>query len=98
MKKGEEETDWEAEERRQSRCIWLSGQRGLTEREAALLIIHEARSLLQEDLHQMGGELAPHGGTMWHVTQHSILFLIGQVIIRHLFVPFSTFYMTNTML
>ena len=63
MKKGEEETDWEAEERRQSRCIWLSGQRGLTEREAALLIIHEARSLLQDDLHQMGGELAPHGGT-----------------------------------
>ena len=69
MKKGEEETDWEVEERRQSRCIWLSGQRGLTEREAALLIIHEARSLLQDDLRQMGGELAPQRGKFSHPAQ-----------------------------
>ncbi len=29
------------------RCIWLTGQKGLTEREAALLIIEEARKLVQ---------------------------------------------------
>ena len=69
MKKGEEETDWEAEARRQSRCIWLSGQRGLTEREAALLVIHEARSLLQDDLRQMGGELVAHRGEFSCPTQ-----------------------------
>ena len=49
-KQAEGETEWEAEQRQKSRCIWMTGQRGLTEHEAAILIVEEAKKLLQEDL------------------------------------------------
>ncbi|XP_075053555.1 DNA polymerase theta isoform X2 [Mixophyes fleayi] len=42
------------ERRRATRCIWISGKKGLTEREAAELIVEEARRLLKEDLAMMG--------------------------------------------
>ncbi|XP_055500258.1 DNA polymerase theta [Leucoraja erinacea] len=51
-----DESEYEAQERRRTRCIWVSGRKALTEREAAVLIIHEARSLLQRDLASMGIE------------------------------------------
>ncbi|XP_078265179.1 DNA polymerase theta-like [Rhinoraja longicauda] len=51
-----DESEYEAQERRRTRCIWVSGRKALTEREAAVLIIQEARSLLQRDLASMGIE------------------------------------------
>ncbi|MBN3297943.1 DPOLQ polymerase, partial [Amia calva] len=49
-----DESEHEAQERRNTRCIWVSGKRGLTEREAALQIVREARQLLQQDLALLG--------------------------------------------
>ncbi|XP_069744568.1 DNA polymerase theta isoform X2 [Narcine bancroftii] len=51
-----DETEFEVQERRKTRCIWVSGRKGLTEREAAVLIVQEARNLLQRDLASMGIE------------------------------------------
>ncbi|XP_021338869.1 DNA polymerase theta-like isoform X1 [Mizuhopecten yessoensis] len=53
-KKQENETEWEAEQRRKSRCIWLTGRKGVTEEEAALAIIAEAKSVIQEELGGLG--------------------------------------------
>ncbi|KAK2169547.1 hypothetical protein LSH36_9g16021 [Paralvinella palmiformis] len=53
-KPGDGETDWDAAERQKSRCIWVAGQKALTECEAAILIIEEAKQLLKVDLEQMG--------------------------------------------
>ena len=66
-KKVEGETDWEARERLRLRCIWLEGQKGLTEAEAAVLIVEEAKRLLQEDLGQLGIDWIPQGlcESMW---------------------------------
>ncbi|KAM3935772.1 DNA polymerase theta [Leptodactylus fuscus] len=49
-----DEDEEAAQERRAARCIWISGKKGLTEREAAELIVEEARRLLKEDLAMMG--------------------------------------------
>jgi len=46
--------DWEVEERLKSRCIWVTGQKGFTESEAAVLIIAEAQEILAADLLVMG--------------------------------------------
>ncbi|XP_051870212.1 DNA polymerase theta [Pristis pectinata] len=51
-----DETEYEAQERRKTRCIWVTGRKGLTEREAAVLIVQEARNHLQQDLASMGIE------------------------------------------
>ncbi|KAM4046137.1 LOW QUALITY PROTEIN: DNA polymerase theta [Anomaloglossus baeobatrachus] len=48
-----------AQERRAARCIWIPGKKGLTEREAAELIVEEARRLLREDLALMGIHWSP---------------------------------------
>ncbi|XP_033740640.1 LOW QUALITY PROTEIN: DNA polymerase theta-like [Pecten maximus] len=53
-KKQENETEWEAEQRRKSRCIWLTGRKGVTEQEAALAIIEEAKSVIQDELGGLG--------------------------------------------
>ena len=58
-KKGEGETDWEAQERKKSRCIWMTGKKGLTEREAAILILQEAKTLLQQDVGMLGIKWQP---------------------------------------
>ena len=58
-KKGEGETDWEAKERKKSRCIWMTGKKGLTEREAAILILQEAKTLLQQDVGMLGIKWQP---------------------------------------
>lgn len=44
------ETDRDAKERRQLRSFWVTGQKGVTEAEAAKLIVEEAREILQKDL------------------------------------------------
>ncbi|XP_044140055.1 DNA polymerase theta isoform X2 [Bufo gargarizans] len=49
-----DEDEEAAQERRAARCIWISGKKGLTEREASELIVEEARRLLKEDLAMMG--------------------------------------------
>ena len=53
-KQGEDETEWEAAERKKSHCIWVSGQKPLTEKAAAVMIVEEARKLLQEDVGLLG--------------------------------------------
>ncbi|XP_042167173.1 DNA polymerase theta [Oncorhynchus tshawytscha] len=49
-----DETEGEAAERRSLRCVWVSGGRALTEYEAAIEIVSEARLLLQQDLALLG--------------------------------------------
>ncbi|XP_031427336.1 DNA polymerase theta isoform X2 [Clupea harengus] len=53
-KQAVDETEWEVQERRSLRCIWVSGKKPLTEREAAQEIVAEARHLLQQDLALLG--------------------------------------------
>ncbi|XP_072036827.1 DNA polymerase theta-like isoform X3 [Amphiura filiformis] len=45
-----DEHQYEAEERQQTRCIWATGRKGLTEAEAASIIVSEAQQILQNDL------------------------------------------------
>lgn len=61
-KKADGEMDWELEDRLRSRCIWATGQKGLTEREAAACIVGEAKGLLKDDLLRMGIEWKPNMG------------------------------------
>uniref|UniRef100_A0A3P9AD23 DNA polymerase theta n=1 Tax=Esox lucius TaxID=8010 RepID=A0A3P9AD23_ESOLU len=49
-----DESEGEAAERRNLRCVWVSGGRALTEQEAAFEIVSEARVLLQQDLALLG--------------------------------------------
>ena len=58
-KASEGESEWEAARRNKTRCIWLTGQKGLTEREAAEMIRTEAESILKDDLVGMGVEWKP---------------------------------------
>ena len=60
-KKADGEAEWELEERNRTRCIWVMGQKGLTEYEAANMIIQEAKKLLSDDLMQMGVDWKPAG-------------------------------------
>ncbi|XP_068178776.1 DNA polymerase theta [Antennarius striatus] len=53
-KRAVDESEYEVAERRTLRCVWATGGRALTEREAALEIVSEARLLLQGDLAQLG--------------------------------------------
>ncbi|XP_028284438.1 DNA polymerase theta [Parambassis ranga] len=53
-KRAVDESEMEAAERRNLRCVWVTGGRALTEQEAAIEIVSEARRLLQEDLAQLG--------------------------------------------
>ncbi|XP_043076751.1 DNA polymerase theta [Puntigrus tetrazona] len=54
-----DESEVEAQERKSMRCIWVSGKKALTEREAALQIVGEAQLLLQQDLALLGVEWNP---------------------------------------
>ncbi|OXB76233.1 UNVERIFIED_CONTAM: hypothetical protein H355_014641 [Colinus virginianus] len=54
-----DEDEESAEERRTVRSIWMAGMKGLTEGEAASLIVEEARGLLQQDLAAMGVQWNP---------------------------------------
>lgn len=54
-----DESEQDVQERRATRCIWVGGKRGLTEMEAALEIVAEARLLLQQDLARLGVRWSP---------------------------------------
>ncbi|XP_077575517.1 DNA polymerase theta isoform X1 [Stigmatopora nigra] len=54
-----DESEVEAAERRNLRCVWVSGGRALTEQEAANAIVAEAKLLLQADLAQLGIQWDP---------------------------------------
>ncbi|XP_063250098.1 DNA polymerase theta [Prinia subflava] len=54
-----DEDEESAEERRAVRSVWMAGMKGLTEREAASVIVEEARRLLQQDLALMGVQWNP---------------------------------------
>lgn len=58
-KRAVDESEMEAAERRGLRCVWVTGGRALTEQEAAMEIVTEARLLLQEDLAQLGIQWDP---------------------------------------
>ncbi|KAK5621559.1 hypothetical protein CRENBAI_001613 [Crenichthys baileyi] len=53
-KRAVDESEMEAAERRNLRCVWVTGGQALTEQEAAAEIVSEARLLLKEDLAQLG--------------------------------------------
>ncbi|XP_030002903.1 DNA polymerase theta [Sphaeramia orbicularis] len=58
-KRAVDESEMEAAERRTLRCVWVTGGRALTEQEAAIEIVSEARLLLQEDLAHLGVQWDP---------------------------------------
>ncbi|KAM9856985.1 DNA polymerase theta [Aulostomus maculatus] len=58
-KRAVDESEMEAAERRNLRCVWVTGGRALTEQEAAVEIVLEARLLLREDLAQLGIQWDP---------------------------------------
>lgn len=59
VRRAVDEDEESAEERRAVRSIWMAGMKGLTEREAASVIVEEARRLLQQDLALMGVQWNP---------------------------------------
>ncbi|KAM6290845.1 DNA polymerase theta isoform 1-T2 [Porphyrio hochstetteri] len=59
VRRAVDEDEESAEERRTVRSVWMAGMKGLTEREAASLIVDEARGLLQQDLALMGVQWNP---------------------------------------
>ncbi|XP_063486212.1 DNA polymerase theta isoform X4 [Symphalangus syndactylus] len=59
VRKAVDEEEEAVEERRNMRTIWVTGRKGLTEREAAALIVEEARMILQQDLVEMGVQWNP---------------------------------------
>ncbi|KAM4788533.1 DNA polymerase theta [Cyanocitta cristata] len=59
IRRAVDEDEESAEERRAVRSIWMAGMKGLTEGEAASIIVEEARRLLQQDLALMGVQWNP---------------------------------------
>ncbi|XP_071616812.1 DNA polymerase theta [Heliangelus exortis] len=59
VRRAVDEDEESAAERRTVRSIWMAGMKGLTEKEAASLIVDEARGLLQQDLALMGVQWNP---------------------------------------
>ncbi|KAK3098715.1 hypothetical protein FSP39_022356 [Pinctada imbricata] len=53
-KRQDNESEWEANQRRESRCMWLTGRKGVTELEAAVAVIEEAKGLIQDELGGLG--------------------------------------------
>ncbi|XP_060092287.1 DNA polymerase theta [Heteronotia binoei] len=53
------EDDQAAEERLNGHCIWMAGWKGLSESEAAHLVVEEAQTLLRQDLAVLGVEWNP---------------------------------------
>lgn len=59
-RKAVDEEEEAAEERRNMQTIWVSGRKGLSAREAATLIVEEAKTILQQDLLEMGVQWDPN--------------------------------------
>ncbi|XP_006825052.1 uncharacterized protein LOC100373645 [Saccoglossus kowalevskii] len=60
VRKAEHEEQYEAEERKKTRCIWATGKKGLTEAEAANLIVAEAKQCLKGDVGLLGVQWNPN--------------------------------------
>ncbi|XP_015280018.1 PREDICTED: DNA polymerase theta [Gekko japonicus] len=58
-RKAVDEDDQAAEERLSAPCIWMAGWKGLTESEAAHLVVEEAQTLLRQDLAALGVQWNP---------------------------------------
>ncbi|KAM7322117.1 hypothetical protein ACRRTK_018958 [Alexandromys fortis] len=58
-RKAVDEEEEAAEERRTMQTIWVTGRKGLSAREAAALIVEEAKMILQQDLIEMGVQWDP---------------------------------------
>ncbi|KFO30714.1 DNA polymerase theta [Fukomys damarensis] len=69
-RKAVDEEEGAAEERRKMRTVWVSGSKGLTTREAAILIVDEAKVILQQDLVEMGVQWDPD--SMLSTSTHSL--------------------------
>uniref|UniRef100_A0A8C8VKG1 DNA polymerase theta n=1 Tax=Pelusios castaneus TaxID=367368 RepID=A0A8C8VKG1_9SAUR len=59
IRRAVDEDEEAVEERRHTHSIWMVGMKGLTESEAASLIVEEARILLQQDLATIGVKWNP---------------------------------------
>nr|XP_008116560.1 PREDICTED: DNA polymerase theta isoform X1 [Anolis carolinensis] len=59
-RKAVDEDEEAAQERLNSHCIWMSGLKGLTETEAARLVVEEAQTLLKQDLAVWGVQWKPN--------------------------------------
>lgn len=59
VRRAVDEDEEAAEERRAVCSIWMAGMKGFTEREAASVIVEEARRLLQQDLALLGVQWNP---------------------------------------
>ncbi|CAH6792318.1 DNA polymerase theta [Phodopus roborovskii] len=59
-RKAVDEEEEAAEERRNMQTIWVTGRKGLSAREAAVLIVEEAKMILQQDLLEMGIQWDPN--------------------------------------
>ncbi|XP_036600001.1 DNA polymerase theta [Trichosurus vulpecula] len=59
VRKAVDEEEEAAQERRNIQTIWIAGRKGLTEREAAVLIVKEAKMILQQELAEMGVQWNP---------------------------------------
>ncbi|CAO2631998.1 DNA polymerase theta [Lemmus lemmus] len=59
-RKAVDEEEEAAEERRTMQTIWVTGRKGLSAREAAALIVEEAKMILQQDLIEMGVQWDPN--------------------------------------
>lgn len=59
-RKAVDEEEEAAEERRTLQTIWVTGRKGLSAREAAALIVEEAKMILQQDLIEMGVQWDPN--------------------------------------
>ncbi|KAL8202532.1 UNVERIFIED_CONTAM: hypothetical protein K2H54_016476, partial [Gekko kuhli] len=58
-RKALDEDDQAAEKRLSAPCIWMAGWKGLTESEAAHLVVEEAQTLLRQDLAALGVQWSP---------------------------------------
>ncbi|XP_016055399.1 PREDICTED: DNA polymerase theta [Miniopterus natalensis] len=58
-RKAVDEEEEAVEERRNMRTAWVAGRKGLSGREAAALIVEEAKMILQQDLAEMGVQWNP---------------------------------------
>ncbi|XP_042525596.1 DNA polymerase theta isoform X1 [Dipodomys spectabilis] len=83
-RKAVDEEEEAAEERRNMRTIWVTGRKGLTANEAAVLIVEEAKMILQQDLVELGVQWDPYSPLS--TGTHSLINSDSEIK-THMFVP-----------
>ncbi|XP_008563156.1 PREDICTED: DNA polymerase theta [Galeopterus variegatus] len=84
VRRAVDEEEEAVEERRNMRTIWVTGRKGLTEREAAAIIVEEAKMILQQDLVEMGVQWDPY--SFLNSGTHSLTSSESEVK-EHTFIP-----------